>query len=123
MHSVGVVLQVGTGACTLKRRTAISKIWHIELRISKNIPKSLAHKYQAWTCYIYSNSAARTSPLDLVWYCLTYNHTAALIPHKKHGYYIQARSQGGFERVWTNPLSGLAIFIFNEAAAVQGTII
>lgn len=33
MHSVGVVLQVGTGACTSKRRTAISKIWHIKLRI------------------------------------------------------------------------------------------
>jgi len=24
----------------------------------KNIPKSLAHRHQAWSCYIYSNSAA-----------------------------------------------------------------
>jgi len=36
---------------------------------------------------------------------------------------LQARSQGGFEGVRTNPLCGLAKFIFNETAAVQGTII
>ena len=29
----------------------------------------------------------------------------------------------GFEGVWTNPPCSLAIFIFNETAAVQGTII
>ena len=35
----------------------------------------------------------------------------------------QARSQGGFEGVRTNPPCSLAKFIFNETAAVQGTII
>jgi len=35
----------------------------------------------------------------------------------------QARSQGGFEGVQTNPPRSLAKFIFNETAAVQGTII
>ena len=35
----------------------------------------------------------------------------------------QARSQGGFEGVRTNPLCSLAKFIFNKTAAVQGTII
>jgi len=35
----------------------------------------------------------------------------------------QARSQEGFEGVWTNPLCSLAKFPFNETAAVQGTII
>ena len=35
----------------------------------------------------------------------------------------QARSQGGFERVRTNPPCSLVKFIFNETAAVQGTII
>jgi len=36
---------------------------------------------------------------------------------------VQARSQGGFEEVRTNPPCSLAKFIFNETAAVQGTII
>ena len=36
---------------------------------------------------------------------------------------IQARSQEGFEGVRTNPPCSLAKFIFNETAAVQGTII
>ena len=27
---IGVVLQVGTGACVLRQRMAISRIWHIE---------------------------------------------------------------------------------------------
>jgi len=35
----------------------------------------------------------------------------------------QARSQGGFEGVRTNPPCSLAKSIFNETAAVQGTII
>jgi len=35
---------------------------------------------------------------------------------------IQACSQGGFEGVRTNPPCSLAKFIFNETAAVQGTI-
>jgi len=35
----------------------------------------------------------------------------------------QARSQGWFEGVRTNPPCSLAKFIFNETAAVQGTII
>ena len=35
----------------------------------------------------------------------------------------QARSQGRFEGVRTNPLCSLAKFIFNETATVQGTII
>ena len=35
----------------------------------------------------------------------------------------QAYSQGGFEGVRTNPPCSLAKFIFNETAAVQGTII
>jgi len=35
----------------------------------------------------------------------------------------QACSQGGFEGVRTNPSCSLAKFIFNETAAVQGTII
>ena len=35
----------------------------------------------------------------------------------------QAHSQGGFEGVWTNPPCSLAKLIFNETAAVQGTII
>ena len=33
----------------------------------------------------------------------------------------QARSQGGFEGVRTNPLCSLAKLIFNETAAVQGS--
>ena len=37
--------------------------------------------------------------------------------------YVQARSLGGFERVRTNPPCSLAKLIFNEIAAVQGTII
>jgi len=36
---------------------------------------------------------------------------------------VQARSQGGFEGVRTNPPCNLAKFIFNETAAVQGTTI
>ena len=36
-------------------------------------------------------------------------------------YIQQARSQGGFEGVRTNPLCSLTKFIFNETAAVQGT--
>jgi len=36
---------------------------------------------------------------------------------------LQARSQGGFEGVRTNPPCSLAKFIFKETAAVQGTII
>ena len=36
---------------------------------------------------------------------------------------LQARSQGGFEGVQTNPPCNLAKFIFNETTAVQGTII
>ena len=36
---------------------------------------------------------------------------------------MQARSQGGFEGIRTNPPCSLAKFIFNETAAVQGTII
>ena len=36
---------------------------------------------------------------------------------------VQARSQWGFEGVRTNPPCILAKFIFNETAAVQGTII
>ena len=36
---------------------------------------------------------------------------------------LQARSQGGFEGVRTNPPCSLAKFLFNETAAVQGTII
>ena len=44
-----------------------------------------------------------------------------LYTHDLHMY--QARSQGGFEGVWTNPPCSLAKFIFNETAAVQGTII
>ena len=35
----------------------------------------------------------------------------------------QARSQGGFEGVQTNPPCSLAKFRFNETAAVQGAII
>jgi len=35
--------------------------------------------------------------------------------------YIQARSQGGFEGV--RPACSLVKFIFNETAAIQGTII
>jgi len=35
----------------------------------------------------------------------------------------QARSQGGFEGVRTNPPCSLAKVIFTETAAVQGTII
>ena len=38
-------------------------------------------------------------------------------------YTLQARSQGGFEGVRTNPPCSLAKFIFNKTAAVQGTII
>ena len=37
--------------------------------------------------------------------------------------HIQARSQGGFEGVRMNPPCSLAKFIFNETAALQGTII
>ena len=37
-------------------------------------------------------------------------------------YSDQARSQGGFEGVRTNPPCSLAKFIFNEAAAVQGSL-
>jgi len=37
--------------------------------------------------------------------------------------HVQARSQGGFEGVRTNPPCSLAKFIFNATAAVQGTII
>ena len=36
---------------------------------------------------------------------------------------LQARSQGGFEGVRTNPPCSLAKFIFNKTAAVQGIII
>ena len=35
----------------------------------------------------------------------------------------QSRSQGEFEGVRTNPPYSLAKFIFNETAAIQGTII
>ena len=35
----------------------------------------------------------------------------------------QARSQGGFEGVRTNPPCSLARFIFKETAAIRGTII
>ena len=38
-------------------------------------------------------------------------------------YIALARSQGGFEGVRTNPPCSLAKLIFNETAAVQGTII
>jgi len=37
--------------------------------------------------------------------------------------HLQARSQGGFEGVRTNPPCSLAKCIFSETAAVQGTII
>ena len=48
----------------------------------------------------------------------------SLILHNSYyNNYIQARSQGGFEGVRTNPPCRLAKFIFNETAAVQGTII
>jgi len=43
-------------------------------------------------------------------------------PSYKAGY-GQARSQGGFEGVRMNPPCSLAKFIFNETAAVLGTII
>ena len=36
---------------------------------------------------------------------------------------MQARSQGGFEGVRTNPPCSLARFIFKETAAIRGTII
>ena len=48
-----------------------------------------------------------------------FNSSAPLIEYRA----AQARSQGGFEGVRTNPPCSLAKFIFNETAAVQGTII
>lgn len=58
MHSVGVVLQVGTGACASKRRNSYFKDLAHRIQNFMNSPKSLAHRHQAWSCYIYSSSAA-----------------------------------------------------------------
>jgi len=49
------------------------------------------------------------------------NINVSLLLPKTKGW--QARSQGGFEGVRTNPPCSRAKFIFNETAAVQGTII
>ena len=81
-------------------------------------------QFPAFTaCYVASIDLNWLQVKEWTWLCVQDSLKEYDFWVSFHAYNIQARSQGGFEGVRTNPSCSLAKYIFNETAAVQRTLI